>query len=271
MTHLIHFEYRKLLHMKSFYICAIVMTISLLVAIATINYYEKNEVKAPESTTGNVTVEVGVDPSLKNENFNMNDFINGASNGVSITIFLAVVVSLFTCMDYSNGAIKNVISKGYRRSRVWLSKFIVTMSISILYSVFVMAVGGIIAGIFYGFDTKLTNDSILQLAVQTLVISAFSSGFFLLGMICKKSGGAIALAIIIPNIIPLISGLADAVINSEKIKIANYTLTGCLESLSETGVASDIVTRSAICALCAVVYLVIFTALSFVVTNNVEV
>ena len=56
MTHLIHFEYRKLLHMKSFYICAIVMTISLLVAIATINYYEKNEVKAPESTTGNVTV-----------------------------------------------------------------------------------------------------------------------------------------------------------------------------------------------------------------------
>lgn len=135
MTHLIHFEYRKLLHMKSFYICAIVMTISLLVAIATINYYEKNEVKAPESTTGNVTVEVGVDPSLKNENFNMNDFINGAANGVSITIFLAVVVSLFTCMDYSNGAIKNVISKGYRRSRVWLSKFIVTMSISILYSV----------------------------------------------------------------------------------------------------------------------------------------
>lgn len=54
----------------------------------------KNEVKAPESTTGNVTVEVGVDPSLKNENFNMNDFINGAANGVSITIFLAVVVSL---------------------------------------------------------------------------------------------------------------------------------------------------------------------------------
>ena len=153
MTHLIHFEYRKLLHMKSFYICAIVMTISLLVAIATINYYEKNAVKAQESTTGNVTVEVGVDPSLKNENFNMNDFINGAANGVSITIFLAVVVSLFTCMDYSNGAIKNVISKGYRRSRVWLSKFIVTMSISILYSVFVMAVGGIIAGIFYGFDT----------------------------------------------------------------------------------------------------------------------
>lgn len=81
----------------------------------------------------------------------------------------------------------------------------------------------------------------------------------MLGMICKKSGGAIALAIIILNIIPLISGLADAVINSEKIKIVNYTLTGCLESLSETGVASDIVTRSAICA---VVYLVIFTALS---------
>lgn len=267
MGRLLHFEFRKLFRMKTFYICAAMVAALLLLVVATFSYTKSNTEATIKAETGDTYFYV--DQDLSEVDFDMNDFVVGAVSGVQVRIFLAVVVSLFVCMDYSCGAIKNVIAKGYSRIRLCLSKYIVAMLIGALYTVFAMVIGGVFGGMFFGFDTKMTSDGLLQSLVQVLIICAYCAGFFLLSMLIKKSGGAIAVAILVPQIVSILSTFIDSYINSESFKITNYTLSGCLTLMSDAaGVTSTVLTRSTICA---AVYFCVFTVLSFVVSHKTEV
>lgn len=266
MGRLLHFEFRKLLRMKSFYICAAILAALLLLVVATFSYTKSNTEAQIKAEAGDAYFYV---EDMSEVNFDMNDFVVGAVSGVQVCIFLAVVISLFVCMDYSCGAIKNVIAKGYSRMRVCLSKYIVAMLIGALYTVFTMVIGGLFGGMFFGFDTKMTSDGLLQSLVQVLIICAYCAGFFLLSVLVKKSGGAIAAAILTPQVVSILTTFIDSYINSETFKITNYTLSGCLTLMSDAaGVTSTVLTRSAVCA---AVYFAVFTLFAFVVSKRAEV
>lgn len=183
-----------------------------------------------------------------------------ALSNSNFSIVFAIFASLFVCSDYTNGTLKNVIARGYGRISIYASKYIVSLIAATIYAIFCWIVGFLSGTAFWGAGSLMENDTawsfISILLLQLLAVYAYTSMFFLISALLKKTGGAIAVGIVAPLIIVMIISLLDALIHSESFSISNYWLDNCLVNISAISVSSDVMVRSLICFL---IYAVIFT------------
>lgn len=93
--------------------------------------------------------------------------INSIGFAAPISIIFAIFISIFITSDFSNGNIKNIISKGYSRFSIYISKLIVVFISSILILYIFLFTSFIISFIANGF--KITNLSNLVTMLYFLV------------------------------------------------------------------------------------------------------
>ena len=103
MNRLIKFQVRNMFKQKSFYVCLCLLILMgpILTFIGAFN------------TTNYETIKV------------MPQMVSLLSGEISLlsTIFIA----LFCCLDFNEGTTKNIIGRGYSRTQVLLSKYIVSL------------------------------------------------------------------------------------------------------------------------------------------------
>lgn len=126
--------------------------------------------------------------------------INGA-DGLSMFIpfgfhlmFLAIFVSIYVASEFQNGTIKNVLSRGARREKVFLSKFVVSALVGLF--MFFVFVGTLllVSGFYFGFDISSTTSlsGLLNMLIfQSLFVVAYVALFTLVSMTIRGAGGAI--------------------------------------------------------------------------------
>jgi len=103
-----------------------------------------------------------------------------------IGIVIAIFISLFLGVEYSDGAIRNKISIGHRRKNIYLSNLIVSSVVSLFfYAIFLVIM--IAIGIpLFGAGTIPISLILMKLLVMTLVIIAYSSIFTFVALICSN-------------------------------------------------------------------------------------
>ena len=113
MKNLIKFEFRKLFKSCTFYICG-----SLAAFFVTINILSTyiSEVSIGEMPTGSICL----------------SFIQTAINNSNFTLLSAIFVSIFVCADQAGKTIKTIYAKGYSRTEVYFSKYIVSLIATII-------------------------------------------------------------------------------------------------------------------------------------------
>ena len=211
MSNLIKFEFRKLFRHASFYVllgvCLLWTVFNGLVL----------------TLAAKLVPEIGVPTTIY-------DFTRSAISTNSM-IFVGIFLAIFVVEDFANGSIKNVVSKGYSNTKVYFSKYIVSLVAAIA-----MCLASILSGILYGlifFKEAGSFDSVGYVIPGIfLSIVAYHSIFFLICISLRKMAPAIVLTIVGPMGLDLILQLVGIFTQDKfKFNISNYWLSGILTNL----------------------------------------
>lgn len=246
MIKLLQFEWRKLWRQKSMYI---IFSIGLLMCILFM-LLGKILADVLHTSFGNATESMLV--VLPNSGF------------VSL---LGVYLAIFACADHSQQTIKNLYARGYSRSAVYFSKYLIslglTMLVSIIYMVFSFFYSIILGASVSGMAAHMWGSLVLQF----WVVWGLHGTFFGIGMLIGKTGGSVAL-----NLIGMafVFSILDLIIRIAKIdfQITVYDLENLMMTLE--GAKLSVVELVRV-LLVPVVYTVVFVGAGWLVNQRREV
>lgn len=268
MRELLRFEFHKLFRAKVLYICAGVM-ILLIVLFIGIDKLTDMGLEA-------VGLQLSED-EFSEEMFSIMGIGFGANNGMTrmlsamsnvyVMVLFGVFIAVYTCGDYGNGVIKNILTKGYSRTKVFFAKYIVTLSASLCYGLIAFLTGFVTGSAFWNIGNQWGIQVIGLLALQLLAIAAYNAFFQFLAAALKKMGPAMALSIVIPIMLPLVITIVQLLTQTD-ITLSRYWLAGCIDSVSKAGAsAADTLTSGLVSA----AYLLLCTLFGWLIARKREV
>lgn len=131
------------------------------------------------------------------------DINNALSVGISAVVSSPICICFefficgFICLDFENGFMKNIISKGYKRSTIFASKYFITLLASAIMVVvnYIVCVAVIVA--FFGAKVQVNGIVISQIILMLVGLSAFCEIAYLLCVIFKKQGPVIGINVLL--------------------------------------------------------------------------
>lgn len=263
MKNLIRLEFRKLFQMKTLYIFAGVIVAFLALNIGTYKFTEFLLESASLETSG---MDLGM---FFAGPFDGKKFLISALICTEAVISLAVVVSLINCSDYSSGAIKNIIAKGYSRMQILFSKITVSIFVTAIFTI-ISWLFGFLFGCAFWLDAGSGWETILlyNLFTQLMLMIAYSSLFCFLASFIKKTAGTIVLSIVIPITSEVLFTIINLIVNEKNFNISNYTVQGNITNLSSASASVSDITQGLIVA---IVFFASFTALNVLISRKREV
>lgn len=138
-------------------------------------------------------------------------------------IFFAVMISMFTGTEYSDGTIRNKIIVGHSRSDIYLSNFI-TSIVSSFAVVAVWLLSGLV-GLFLINEWYLPPKWVLiYILVILLLSSAMSAIFTLIGMLMSSKASSAVISIIVFVVMLVVSTTVSQALSAPEM-ISGYQLT----------------------------------------------
>ncbi len=269
MRHLLAFEYRKLWRSKAFYICMFIMAALCMAQIAitkaTMDFFSITSItEALDEATPEMLKYSGI------------KYLMGACSSTYIPIFFAILVTIFVCADFTEGTIKNIVSRGFTREKVFFSKAIVICTATVIFGIFSMLVNFAGGSMIFKMGTGFTIECFWSLLAQLLALIAYTMLNVLLAVLFGSLGGALTLGLVIPILFPLLAQLADlalkvAVKNPKSLPenpISRFTVGTNLSTISTMSPeGKDIVFAAVIFAS----YILLFTLLGILAIRRKEV
>lgn len=194
-------------------------------------------------------------------------------NSLSMNIFqivFAVFASIFVSGEFHNGTMKNYISKGVSRERMYLSKLAVCGKASLVMYVCYILSACIAGTILWGFDPHniATIANVLTLIlVEGLLILALTSVFVAISMFLRGNGSSIATNICILILVPSFLPIFDFAFGG-RISLSNYWINDNVGAIATLTPASGAVLQGIIVGLC---YLVGGTIVGSVLFKKIDI
>jgi ABC-2 type transport system permease protein len=198
--------------------------------------------------------------------------ISAFSNG-NVPTILAIVIAVFITAEFSHGTMKNIVSKGFSKTEVYLSKLITMIAASFIL-LFITLIAGtvsaaVVTGTFGDFTAAYVGTILKKLGIELFLNAALTSIFVMVAMIVRNLGGVIAIDILfVLNFGPSIFTLLEYLVKS-KILFTDYSLIFNINFyvLFETAKGSDYL-RSGLVGL---VYLIATTAIGIYLFRKTDV
>ena len=250
MGKLLHFEFHKLIRQKSFYICLAVAVAMLFISTYTTYLMQKDAVDVSQMGIDGMSVMIG------------------AVSGGTLSMVIGVFVPLFVCEDYVSGTIRNIVTRGYTRLGIFLAKLIAVLFASAIMTIVCMAAGYLVGVLFCApgeqpFDAYTVKILLCQLAVML----AEASLFYAISTVLQKTGGAIAICLVLPLVLTIVLALADTALAEKEIQLSGYWLERINGTLAVFDVKSEDMKKALLTALS---YFVVTTVGSFVAIAKKE-
>jgi len=209
MINLLKFEFRKLWQSKSFYIVFSIGFISIIMYMLLAKIMFEIFHASLNATVSMLSVLV-------------------ISNFVSL---LGIYLAIFVCSDYSQHTIKNIYARGYNRSAVYFSKYLISLFVSLLVAILYIAFGFLFVLISGGYVGSMPANMWGDLALQLWVVVGLHGLFFGISMMVGKVAGSLALNLIGVSVL---FGLATLFFQIIKVdfNVMNYSLETILGGLS---------------------------------------
>ncbi len=239
MLKLFKFEFRKLFQSKSFWICTIISILYIfLPALAD---------KINKVNTSRYVLVINSIP------------------GLFFPILMGVFIAIFVTEDDETGAIKTLYAKGYNRTKVFISKYLVSLCGILLIVIFTMLVAYLFGLIAWNNDTYRKDKCLEIVSKKIMIVIAYHSVFFAITSFFSKIAPSVTLNILSPFIVSIIVSLIEAIYeNNVKGKVLNlnkYELASMLLD-GDTDVNVYLV---------CIVYIVVFACLGYLFNRRKEV
>ena len=233
MISLLKLNFRNLFKQKFFYVFLIINTL-IGVLSRFIFFSEKKPLVFPEIRTF-LAAEIGV-----------------------VGVIFIVIFSLF---EISEGTIKNIVARGYKRSEIIISKYISTVIALFIINL----VGSLLIFLLYvknglGFDSNFIYSFI------SYIFILFAQSAFVLGIsfIIGKVSYSIVINVVLPTFLPLILTFIDAKL---KIDSTSYWVSNITSEFLKNHHMSSILYSGLI----VIIYIVVFIGLAIFVNKKREV
>jgi len=248
MLNIIKSDFYKLKKSKVFWICAalcVIFGIIMVVAVqADINMELQKGINNPTDSEYLSAVAMSRQASAI---WALEYFLPLGFNTLIVGIFIAVFLS----SEFSYGTIKNTLSRGADRAKVFLSKFIVcgaaAVIMQILFITALIATGSII----WGYDphgVATFGNLIVVILSQLLVIIGFAAIFTFTSTAIRANGGSITVNILCSTVISNLFSVLGLLFGL-KIAVNDYWIGGVVSKLATVTPASGDVVRGIIVAL----------------------
>lgn len=241
MLNLLKSDFYRLFKSKSFYICTIVYTI-LRIASAVIMEFTVRLI----ANNANVTTVPG--SVLKDGiSYGLTSFTQGGAN-----LYIAIFVAIFITADFTHGTMKNVVSKGFSKLQVYLSKIVTMMAVTYLMLltsfIFSTITATILTGKFGTFTLTYVGQIFQVIGIELLLYAALVAVFTMIAMVVRNAGGTIAINIVgIVMVGPVIFQVLELFV--KKIHFTDYELSQNIISFINLTPNSEDVIRAIIIGL----------------------
>lgn len=190
------------------------------------------------------------------------------SGDVLILFFLPVVTSILM-MDFSVGTIKNNIISGYSRSKIYISKLMVSSMICILF-VLLYSLSAFLFSIFKnGYDGNLTLSLILNtikvIAIQSPMYIAAISTAFMLGVITQRKLIVVTIYLLYQVAILMLCSICGRI----GLNIATYEPISNLDKVANIGV--NTFSYNLIFVLSSICIILITTTIGIIINNKMDI
>ena len=135
----------------------------------------------------------------------------------SATLFITIFVSMFTPGEFKFGTIKNIVSRGFGRTEIYFSKYIIMIFVCVVYSLIcglaAFISGWCLAGIG-DFDRTIFLDTLEVYGLFLLAEIALQSIFQMIAFMVRSTGWTIGTNIAIFAFLPtMVLTLIDLAVN----------------------------------------------------------
>lgn len=195
MGNLIRFEFRNMIKQKVFLVC-------LLINVGF-------------SAIGVLLSSLATKVTNTKEVVDSNVFIKSLFSGGQAMMVFGIFIALFYCLDISDGTMKNIISRGFSRVNVYISKLICSIAgvfIMILASAFVTIILCLVKNIDV---VAIDADTISYILSHSIFLIAYSTIFVFFAALIFKTSGAVVANIFIPIMLPLVLNLGDMLLKGK--------------------------------------------------------
>lgn len=187
MRKLLRFEFRKAFTTRAFYV---ILALSITMAIVTLRTYYSRGISSVEYD-GLVSLARAFDNS-------------------NLAMFFGIFTAIFVCDDYTNGTIRNIVTRGYSRTMIYFSKLIVVCSVCVFILIICWIVSGITGWLQWESGTRVINLGFIKsMAAQFMITLAFVCLFNAISSALQKTGSSIAVCLVIPFVMTLLLSFAE--------------------------------------------------------------
>ena len=244
MINLLKADIYKLFKGKAIYVCSVLSAVLMAIYLFT-EYFRNIE------TLNSVPEEFKM---YVNNGFSAVMFIPYTFIS-SVMILLIIVVTIVVVFDFSNGTIKNYASKGFKREKIYLSKFIVSLIVFFILIAITFLTCVVTASCLWGFGDipqDFTKNLFRMIGLEMLAYTAILSVFIMISMLIRKLGISLAVNLSMIFLLPIVMVLLSVLV--EKVfklgfKIGQYWVLNYPEMLAHYNLDQTVVTRSIIVSL----------------------
>ena len=236
MGRLVKLQLRNVFKSKYFYVC-LVLSILMSVALTYLSsliFHDVNTKAMPQ----------------------IMDILNS-----EVTVISIVFLVLLSCFDFNEGTTKNIIARGYTRTQLLFSKYIVA-----IISLFTMIIVMILLALIVFSGNGMGYESIMSMKIVNNIfdILAHIVFFVTLAFLLEKHSSAIIACLLVPNILPLIFTLIDS---NFRINISKMWLDGVSNKFLE----NPTWTQCGWTILFYLIYIAIFIIIGLQILNRKEI
>ena len=201
MHKLLKMQLRNIFHSKLFYVC-LGITLLLSPILSLVAQVALNGVTLADEMF--VAEPSKVFPEIVS-------FVGG-----EVSLVTTVFIALFCCLDFNEGTAKNIIARGYTKTKYLFSKYLATIiGVFVMYLITFVVTFILFIKNGIGFETSLLFELLNGFIYVLAVIIMFST----ISIIFEKNGTAIIACLFAPNIISLVLSLLD---NYLHLNVAKY-------------------------------------------------
>lgn len=175
------------------------------------------------------------------------------------SIIVAIFASIYFWGEYANGAIKNVVGKGYGRWTVFTSKYISTVVGVVVIEIMVIPTVLICETLILGarrIDTDILANLAGYMGMQILFAAALTAIIVTIGQICRNLGAGIAISVCVIMFSSFVTTGLNALFSYAGMNadVCDYWILDLISECPVTGMDGSFLIRAIVCA---VVWLVL--------------
>lgn len=247
MFNLVNGELFKLHKSRGFFTCCIAVIIFIIFMYSCVKIadeYEKKEISKAEAEGQVVELELERDGEEPIEIIDMEEMMLSAVAG----IFLAIFASIFVTGEYGNGAVKNIIGKGFTREKIFLAKYVVTI-LAIIIMFLMISLVTLLCGLLFmgaeGVDAEFVKSLCRYGGMQLLFEIGFVSLVILVGEVSRSVGISVSVSLGLIMLAHLVFMGLDAVLLFFNIdfKTADYWICNLISGCMVSGIDHDFFMR----------------------------